>query len=183
MFRRLVATAAAVAATFSAVPASAQVSPDAVPVRTQVISISPLAAVFGIYTGEYERRFSESISGVIGVSYWSFGDTDDNLTFSVVDAKARFYPAGTALERFSIGGIVGFTNFAARGGFNGEPSRESVNALNAGIDLNYHWLMGTNNNFFVGTGVGAKRLFFLGGDSEGITGYLPTGRIAVGYAF
>lgn len=36
-------------------------------------------------------------------------------------------------------------------------------ALSVGIDLGYSWLLGRTRQFFIGTGIGAKRLFLLGG--------------------
>lgn len=50
------------------------------------------------------------------------------------------------------------------------------------MDLNYSWLLGDTNRWYVGTGLGAKRYFFETEDDD-VMAVLPTGRIAFGIAF
>jgi hypothetical protein len=62
---------------------------------------------------------------------------------------------------------------------------EEFDALSVGLDLGYSWLLGRTRQFFIGTGIGAKRLFRLGDendDDDETYGY-PTIRLSIGFAF
>jgi hypothetical protein len=178
--------AAAVAA-----PLAAQTPAGELPLAQprQALSIGPLGAIFGVYSGEYERRLTPTVTGVIGLGYWSSGDlfsddadTDVGISILTTDLKARFYPNARALQGFSIGGILGMTTFTGDVREGTESTSESVRAVGFGVDLNYSWLMGARENFYVGAGLGAKRMFFLTEDAS-VSAYWPTGRLAVGIAF
>ena len=67
----------------------------------------------------------------------------------------------------------------------GTRSRERVNALALGTQLDYSWLLGAKERFSVGLGLGAKRLILLGDelDDEDVSVTIPTMRLSVGLAF
>jgi hypothetical protein len=165
---------------------SAQVEATSVPISgpSNVISVQPLnAVILTMYSGEYERRTSRSLSFGIGATYWDAGDDSDNLKYTSGDLKLRFYPQGTALHGFSFGGSVGFSSISATSSFDG--TEESVSGPSFGILIEHQWLMGSARNFAVALGVGAKAVMV---DEDEISNddfiaRYPTIRVSVGYAF
>ena len=153
-----------VAGTATPVEAQATARPS-----EQVISANPFGLLLGLFNAEYERTVSESATaGVGGSSFWS--DTDDDYVNA--DVFYRFYPGGRPLEGFAFGAKMGMTKVPGDGTFFG-----------FGFDTNWSWLMGKNDNFYVGLGFGLKRLFGTD-DSSFEPKFIPTARIVnVGFTF
>jgi len=152
------------------------------------ISINPIGLIFTVISAEFEHALAPSYSVGVSASQWSFDEGDEfssaEVSYFSTDAKLRYYPSATALRGFALGGTAGFTRLG--GSFENESGEEtgSANALSLGVLVDYNWLLGANNNFFVGTGIGAKRLFVTGiAEEEGLALAYPTLRISVGYAF
>lgn len=148
--------------------AQAQETAPPRPVHQQVISANPFGLLFELFNAEYERVMTASTTAGFGGSTGSSeGDTYINA-----DLFWRFYPQGTPLEGWTFGTKAGITNLPDSGTFFG-----------AGFDANYSWLLGENDNFYVGTGFGLKRLF--GTDDENFDlQFVPTIRLVnIGFAF
>jgi hypothetical protein len=161
--------------------ASAQTAPN------QYIAINPLGVIFRIYSGEFERRVNPAWSLGLSSTYWGgeFGDFDTSadVSYLSVDAKARYYPAGRAFEGFGFGGLVGLTTLSGELRDEEGRTRDRGNAVSIGVVLDYNWLLGANNRFLVGLGVGAKRLYALDVEEADITVAYPTARLSICYAF
>ena len=148
-----------------------------------VISIQPLNAMMTVFAGEYEHGLGKAASWGIGATYWDAGDESvSELKYSSADVKVRYYPQGTTLQGFSIGGSVGFTQAKETAG----STETSQSAPSLGVLLEYQWLMGAKKSFSMSLGAGAKALFLdednfsSGGD---FTARYPTARISIGYAW
>ena len=113
-----------------------------------------------------EHTAGESFTiGVGGSTFKSDGDRYTNL-----DAFWRFYPqeAPEAFRGWSFGVKAGPTAI------------DSKTYFGAGIDVNRSWILGKQDNFYVGVGFGLKRLW---GHDAGLK-FIPTFRIVnVGIAF
>ena len=142
------------------------------------ISFSPILALAEVISGEAEYAFSDQLSAVFGLGYFTIGDDPDQVTYLATDAKLRFYPGAVPLEGFAFSGILGRTSITD------ESTNETGAATTLGVDLGWSWLFGDTKRWFLGVGIGAKRYFVDGtvGDEE-ITGFLPTGRLNFGIAF
>lgn len=110
-----------------------------------------------------------------GGSYFSLDDGDDEFSdgedenYLNADVFYRFYPQGSPLDGFAFGGKAGITRV------------DDETYFGAGFDANYSWLLGQRDNFYVGVGIGLKRLF---GAEENLLSYVPTVRLVnIGYAF
>ena len=183
--RMRIPLAATVAVLMCAAPAASAQSAAADPPARQAVSVNLLLLPFEIYQGEYEHVVGAGGSIGVAANYVGLFDEGDYLS---VDGKLRYYPNERALRGFSIGGSLGLTRVtddAAGCAVGGpEPCSESAVGFALGVVLDYNWLLGRQRHFFVGTGIGAKRLFI--GDESFDTdlslGY-PTARLQVGYAF
>lgn len=140
--------------------------------RKNVISANPFGLLLEFFNGEYERVVSESSTAGVGGSYF----TDEDVEYVNADAFFRFYPQGDPLNGWAFGGKAGVTSIDEVGTYFG-----------FGFDVNRSWLLGRNNNFYVGVGFGLKRLLGVS-DEDDPTGdllkFIPTIRIVnVGFAF
>ena len=134
----------------------------------QVISANPFGLLIELFNAEYERVVTESSTAGLGGSYFTT-EGDDYLN---ADLFWRFYPQGNPLEGWAFGAKAGITSVSGFGTYFG-----------AGFDTNRSWLLGKNNNFYVGVGFGLKRLFGTGDADFGLK-FIPTFRIVnVGFAF
>ncbi len=148
---------------------------------TQIISIQPLSAVFGVFAGEYEHAAGRAVTWGIGATYWGNSFGSDDATYTSAEFKLRAYPAGVALTGFSIGGAVGFASVQGKN-YNG--SNESVGGPSIGVLLEYQWLMGTSKEWAFALGAGAKALIIDDKSTTfSYTAKYPTMRVSVGYAF
>jgi hypothetical protein len=146
----------------AAEPAAAQETP-----RQNVISANPFGLLLELFNAEYERVVGESSTAGVGGSTF-FGDVDDYIN---ADVFFRFYPSARPLEGWAFGVKAGVTSVTDVGTYAG-----------VGFDVNHSWVLGKRDNFYVGVGVGMKRLFG-GGDELGLE-FIPTIRIInVGIAF
>ena len=151
---------------------------DAPPAKHTVVSLNPLALVFGGISGEYERSTGPATAVALGGSLWDIGDFD----YASADAKFRFYPNGVALHGFSVAGTAGYTH--VKGSLLCLDSCEQEgNAVTAGVELGYQWLLGRTQSFALTVGGGAKRLFYVGDRPGDSSDGIPTFRFSIGYAF
>jgi hypothetical protein len=141
---------------------------QSVAVPQQVISANPFGLLLNLFNAEYERKVSESATAGVGGSFFE-NSGDDYLN---ADLFYRYYPAGNPLEGWAFGVKAGVTRVTNAGSYFG-----------FGFDANWSWLLGRNDNFYVGAGFGLKRLYGTGDSDFGLE-YIPTIRIInIGYAF
>jgi opacity protein-like surface antigen len=160
----------------SAVHAQADVRPE-VRAPQQQISANPFGLLLEVFNAEFERAVGETLALGVGGSYW--GADDDSYLNG--DLFLRFYPQGVPLQGFAFGVKAGITRYDAEE----NPFEPAVtdSYFGVGFDIGYGWVMGRNDNFYVGVGLGLKRLFGVGEEYLGLE-YYPTIRIVnVGFAF
>jgi hypothetical protein len=174
MIRRLVATAGLVLVPFVSATGQSEARPN-------VFTIQPLTAVFGFYSAEYERAATKAVTWGLGGNYWSPDASSDDFSYASGEFKLRYYPSGVALQGFSVGGSLGYSNVR---GQNSDGTTGSAGAPSLGVLLEYQWLMGEKKNFAIALGVGAKALFISEDefDNDFVAKY-PTARISVGWAW
>lgn len=156
-----------------------------VPIQSNVLSINPFGFLFSWYNIEYEHAFSSTASWAASAGHISLGDDDDESSYTSAELKLRYYPSAEAPSKFSAGIAFGYSRVTDEDKPEvGEVVENEYDALSIGFDLGYSWLLGRTRQFFIGTGIGAKRLFLLGEEDEDdeTFGY-PTLRLSIGYAF
>lgn len=134
----------------------------------QVVSANPFGLLLDLFNAEYERIVTgSSTAGLGGSAYFREGDEYINA-----DVFWRFYPQGDPLNGWAFGAKAGITSIGDEGTFFG-----------AGFDVNRSWVMGKNDNFYVGIGFGLKRIY-VSEDASFDLKYVPTLRIVnIGYVF
>lgn len=138
----------------------------------QVISANPFGLLLEFFNAEYERVVSESSTAGVGGSFAQF----NNETYFNGDLFWRFYVQGTPLEGWAFGAKAGLT----RGDLIEGTQEQDRTHFGIGLDVNRSWLMGANDNFYIGLGFGIKRLL---GTASDLT-IVPTFRIVnIGIAF
>ncbi|CAN5775817.1 hypothetical protein BH23GEM9_BH23GEM9_25710 [soil metagenome] len=167
-FRTLALTGAALF--MSAGVAHAQ-QPGKLHPHQQAISANPFGLLIELFNAEYERIVTEA--GTAGFGGSTISDDDDR--YINADVFFRYYPEGIPLNGWAFGAKVGLTRVPGTGTYFGY-----------GFDVNRSWLMGANNNFYVGLGFGLKRLIGTPAEGEDSFGwnYIPTFRVVnIGFAF
>lgn len=150
--------------------ANAQEAPEGARYE-QAISANPFGLMFEFFNAEYERKVNESWTMGFGGSYFS----EDDDSYLNADLFARFYMTGDPLDGWAFGLKAGLTNVPDQGTYAG-----------FGFDFNRNWLLGRNDNFYLGVGFGLKRLIGVGDEEKAndLLRFIPTLRIVnVGIAF
>jgi hypothetical protein len=168
----------------SSIPATAQQLP-----KQNVLSIQPIGVVLAVYAGEYERATSATTTFGIGATSWSGFDEDDFDAWSA-DVKFRYYPEAKPFENFSFG-ILGGLARVEDASCSQDPEvgffcrTEQKTAPTFGFLIDYNWLLGPTNSFYVGVGLGAKRVLNIDDEDEffDFPNAYPTARLSVGIAF
>jgi hypothetical protein len=97
--------------------------------------------------------------------------SNDNDRYVNADVFWRFYPTGSPLEGWAFGAKAGITNVS------------DGTYFGFGFDVNHSWVLGRDDNFYVGIGFGLKRLFGSPEDEFGLN-FIPTIRIVnIGVVF
>ena len=181
---------------FSELPLNAQQSTESG--KQQVFSANPFGLILELFNAEYERVISGTSTigfggstlkndhdiypepPILGTDEFGFPiydwanepdpitETDRYINF---DVFWRFYPSGNPLVGWAFGAKLGIT------------SVNDQTHLGYGFDLNRSWLLGPEENFYVGLGFGLKRLIGTT-EADDLIPVIPTIRIAnVGFVF
>ena len=181
---------------FSELPLNAQQSTESG--KQQVFSANPFGLILELFNAEYERVISGTSTigfggstlkndhdiypepPILGTDEFGFPiydwanepdpitETDRYINF---DVFWGFYPSGNPLVGWAFGAKLGIT------------SVNDQTHLGYGFDLNRSWLLGPEENFYVGLGFGLKRLIGTT-EADDLIPVIPTIRIAnVGFIF
>jgi len=161
-----------------------------------VISANPFGLLLDLFNAEYERVISPTTTigfggstmerdnwtydpSIIGTDEYGYPIYDEAVeTFRYVnfDVFWRFYPGSNRTRTYKA--PIGWA-FGVKAGIT---TVDNGTYLGYGFDLNKSWVLGPDDNFYVGLGFGLKRL--AGADGEDLETLIPTIRIAnVGFIF
>ena len=168
------------ATTFAAAAAGAQTASSP---KTTVLSIQPLSAMFSVYAAEVEHAIAPAWTLGVGGSNWSPDLGGTGFTYNSGDVKLRYYPEQRAFQGFSFGAQAGYSQITTRTDYGSAgTTRSKASGPTVGVALDYNWLLGPPQTFYVGLGFGAKKIFAKSPNDNATVGY-PTARISVGVAF
>ena len=138
--------------------------------KNTVLSVNPFGLMFDLFNAELERVVSPtSTIGFGGSGLFGGGGEGSigDLEYLNADVFWRYYPSGTPFQGWMFGVKTGITNVNAEGTYWGY-----------GFDFNRSWLLGPEGKFYMGLGLGLKRLYKTGGScSYSCMRYIPTFRI------
>jgi hypothetical protein len=178
------AIVAIVIAVLSAMPRQrAEAQPSNAPLtgRTRVFSINPLGIPFEVVSVEFEAALQGAFTLAGNFSYFS----PDEFTRSSFEVKGRLYPNEEAPRAFSVGLGLGAVNTRDRvqtGTGGAEVLRDKTHP-SIGVYVDYNWLLGRSDRFFVGTGLGAKRILGDSDEFDDAPFVYGTARFLIGVAF
>lgn len=161
----VVAALAVVASAAATTPLSAWQADESS--RIQVISANPFGLLLEFFNAEYERVVSPS--STLGFGGSTFSSDDDRYVNA--DVFWRYYPSGSPLDGWAFGAKLGMT------------AVDDTEYVGYGFDVNRSWVLGEQQNFYVGVGLGLKRLLGASDDDLGLT-FIPTIRLVnIGIVF
>lgn len=185
----LLSTPLAAAAPLAAQTDSAAAAATA-PAPKLALSLNPIFAMFGVYSGQIERAVGTSTTLSLGGSYWDAGGdgeveggetVDGRVTYVTTDAHLRYYPSGTVLRGFSFGVSGGWTRLGGDFSTREDESHGHVSGATFGVELAHNWLLGSRSNVVLSTALGAKRIFIR--EADNVSAAYPTARLGLGVAF
>ena len=156
--------------------ASAQTSQ---PSRKTAFAINPLGIPFEIVSVELESAVHDAFTIAGNFSYFS----PDEFTRSSFEVKGRLYPNERAPGGFSVGFGLGGVNTRENLSIDGVETKQDKTYPSIGVYVDYNWLLGKNSRFYVGTGVGAKRILGDRDDFDDAPFVYGTARFLIGVAF
>ncbi len=147
--------------------------------RTHVFAINPLGIPFEVVSVELEQALQSAFSIGGNFSYVS----PSNYTRWSFEVKGHLYPNEYAPRAFGVGLGIGLVNTREHRTLNEVPTLVNKTLPSIAVYADYNWLLGRSERFYVGTGVGAKRIL---GDSDAFD--VPpfvygTARFLIGVAF
>ena len=170
--RCALAAAAAAALLTATTPVAARLQEGAkTPVpHQQILSANPFGLVLGWFNAEFERKLTPASTWGVGTSLLRI----DGINYGSLNALYRYYPQGTGLRGFFLGGRAGYYHLSDEG--------ESGSAFGLGFEIGYTWLLGARRNVGLSLGAGLTRI--VAGDIQDGPSVLPTVRLLnVGIAF
>jgi hypothetical protein len=155
-------------------------STQAVPLnRSHVFAINPLGVPFEVVSVEMEQAIQNAFS--IGANFSYFSPSD--YTRSSFEVKGRLYPNEYAPRAFGVGLGLGLVNTRENRTIGGVETLVKKTSPSIAVYADYNWLLGRSQRFYVGTGLGAKRIL---GDSDAFDEppfVYGTARFLIGVAF
>ena len=147
--------------------------------RTHVFAINPLGIPFEIVSIEVEQAIQGAFSIGGNFSYFS----PDKYTRSSFELKGRLYPNEEAPRAFSVGLGIGGVNTREHVIVDGARTLRDKTSPSIGVYVDYNWLLGRSQRFYVGTGLGAKRILGDSDDFDEAPFVYGTARFLIGVAF
>jgi hypothetical protein len=147
--------------------------------RTHVFAINPLGIPFEVVSVELEQALQSAFS--IGGNFSYFSPSD--YTRSSFEVKGHLYPNEYAPRGFGVGVGLGLVNTREHRTLNEVQTLVNKTLPSIAVYADYNWLLGRSERFYVGTGIGAKRLL---GDSDAFDQppfVYGTARFLIGVAF
>src|SRR5215216_2554664 len=147
--------------------------------RRRVFAINPLGIPFEVVSVELEAALHDAFTLAGNFSYFS----PDDFTRSSFEVKGRLYPNEQAPRAFSVGFGLGMVNTRENVVRNEAEVKQDETHPSIGVYVDYNWLLGKRNRFFVGAGFGAKRILGESDDFGDAPFVYGTARFLIGVAF
>ena len=160
-------------------PREAQQPTATAPSRGRVFAINPLGIPLEIVSVEFEDALHDAFTLAANFSYFS----PDDYTRSSFEMKGRLYPSERAPRAFSVGLGLGAVNTRENVDNGIVTERLDKTYPSIAVYVDYNWMLGHSSRFFVGTGLGAKRILGDSDEFEDAPFVYGTARFLIGVAW
>lgn len=161
------------------IPAFAQESE--VSEEKNVFKINTLSLIVGTGSIFYERKFTDNVSGQIGVAYLNYGIKDTRFTGLILTPEVRFYPKKNAIDGVYLAPYGRFQNYSLKGG----DDRADYTNIGGGLVVGRQWITksGFTMDLFFGGHYGSGKIDVKQGDEESFsTGIFEGFRTRMGFS-
>ena len=147
--------------------------------RSRVFSINPLGIPFEVVSIEFENALTNAFTIAGNFSYFS----PEDFTRTSFEVKGRLYPNEFAPRGFAVALGLGGVNTRENIEFETGTTLRDKTSPSIAVYVDYNWLLGRSDRFFVGTGVGAKRILGDADEFDDAPFVYGTARFLIGVAF
>jgi hypothetical protein len=167
-----------------AVPSFAQESN--VSEEKNVLKVNTLSLIIGTGSIFYERKFTDNLSGQMGVAYLSYKIEDTKFSGLILTPEIRFYPKLNAIDGFYIAPYFRYQNF----GLEADGDKATYTNYGGGVSFGRQWI--TNSGFtmdlFFGYHYSSGKIDVSKGSEDSFEvakfeGFKPRVGFAIGFAF
>ena len=147
--------------------------------RSRVFSINPLGIPFEVVSIEFENALTNAFTIAGNFSYFS----PEDFTRTSFEVKGRLYPNEFAPRGFAVALGLGGVNTRENIELETGTTLRDKTSPSIAVYVDYNWLLGRSDRFFVGTGVGAKRILGDADEFDDAPFVYGTARFLIGVAF
>jgi len=147
--------------------------------RSRVFAINPLGIPFEVVSVEFENVFTGAFSIAGNFSYFS----PDDFTRTSFEVKGRLYPNELGPRGFAVALGLGGVNTRENIELETGTTLRDKTSPSIAVYVDYNWLLGRSDRFFVGSGVGAKRILGDADEFDEAPFVYGTARFLIGVAF
>jgi hypothetical protein len=157
----------------------------AVSTDKNVLKVNALSVFLGTGSVFYEHKFSDNISGQLGVAYLGLKLGDTKFSGLILTPEFRFYPKKNAIDGMYIAPYLRYQNFTLQSGDN----KGTLSTMGGGLLFGRQWITNsgfTMDLFFGGHYSGSKVKVTSGTDtfdSDRLSGFGVRIGFALGFAF
>ncbi|MDY0200898.1 MAG: DUF3575 domain-containing protein [Bacteroidales bacterium] len=151
-----------------------------------VFKVNTLSLIVGTGSVFYERKFTENVSGQLGVAYLNFGTKDTRFSGLILTPEVRFYPKKDAIDGFYLAPYVRYQNF----GLKNDDDKATYSNIGGGFAVGRQWITGSGftMDLFFGGHYGSGKIDVDPGDEDSFSteifdGFGTRVGFAIGFAF
>ena len=115
----------------------AQDQPEVAPEKN-VLKVNTLALIIRTGSVFYERKFSDAMSGQLGMTYLNYKVNDVRLKGLTVTPEVRFYVRNNAIDGFYVGPYLRYNNYSFDD--NENESAGKYTAFGGGVAFGRQWI-------------------------------------------
>jgi hypothetical protein len=168
------------------IPTFSQEKTVNVATEKNVLKINTLSLILGTGSIFYERKFSDGMSGQLGISYLNYKLSSTRFTGLILTPEVRFYPKKNAIDGMYIAPYARYQNYT----LSDADAKGSLSSIGGGVLFGRQWIRpsGFTMDLFFGGHYSSASVKATEGDVETFNTNLFSGfgfrvGFALGFAF
>lgn len=118
------------------IPTFSQEKTTIVASEKNVLKINTLSLILGTGSVFYERKFSDGMSGQLGVSYLNYRLSGTRFTGLILTPEVRFYPKKNAIDGMYIAPYVRYQNYS----LSDNSAKGTLSSIGGGVLFGRQWI-------------------------------------------